>query len=102
MNDKKLLQIIKETPVEHFTNWEKNWLIEQAEKVSRLGLEIEYWKTLWEQAVNEKKEIQQQLQQAQTKIEKYEKALNTIANTSSSSGWYCVEVAKQALEGEVK
>ncbi|WP_199425795.1 hypothetical protein [Thermaerobacillus caldiproteolyticus] len=101
-----------------------DWLIEQAEKVSRLELEIEYWKSLWEQAVNEKAEkveqlqqeqkrlrdqiyetveekflLERQLQQAQAKAERYEKALREIVN---SLGWREIkaeEIAKRALEG---
>jgi chromosome segregation ATPase len=54
---------------------EGDWLIEQAEKASRLELEIEYWKSLWEQAVNEKAEKVEQLQK---QLERKEQALEEM------------------------
>lgn len=79
-----------------------DWLIEQAEKV-------DYWmkqhrKRLYEleDVYSKIQLIERQLQQAQSKAERYEEALQTIANVEFF-GYSVIrrykEIAKKALEG---
>ncbi|MEK4951925.1 hypothetical protein NST12_16660 [Bacillus sp. FSL W8-1127] len=92
MSDKERLQEIKESWVseghlakidrEHF-----DWLIEQVEKAEELVQSLNDAAEMAEQFLNDKhfymdelKKTEQQLQQAQAKIERYEKALKGIKN----------------------
>lgn len=121
MNDREKLQIIKrkaqvfntelrEIDMEEYVDW----LIEQAEKVEQLSQEIERLKKFlnWEQEeaqwLDEEVTFQlEQLKQMQTKIDRYEKALQKIIDESICK---CVDcdfgdtcyavIARKALDGE--
>jgi chromosome segregation ATPase len=89
------------------------WLIEQAEKVEQLQQEVERLKDveyeldqkLYQEQWNflecnrERNEYKQQLQQAQAKIEHYEKELKSIEQNSFEV-FGAARIAKQALAGE--
>jgi hypothetical protein len=123
MNDKERLQEIKEElcdveayrikgeiyvkarTVQPITDW----LIKQAEKVEQLETDKEFFKKEYMQTNEKYLKVLEQLQQAQAKAERYEKALREIANEQEvGEGDFnaddvannLIATAKEALEGE--
>jgi predicted RNase H-like nuclease (RuvC/YqgF family) len=108
MNDKERLQTIKdqfewgeenlESGIYNLESDDINWLIEQAERVQRCQESYSGLNKMYDHWRNKAKELEKQLQQAQAKAERYEKALKEIAEWSGvASREY--RIAKKALEG---
>jgi seryl-tRNA synthetase len=122
VNNKERLKEIKEWFYETFKNdSERNrhvmnykWLISQADKVEQLEQEIQGLKAIEIASLSEINHLddeidnlKRQLQQAQAKIERYEKALRKIIDESICRGEDCTWVdtcyaviARKALEGD--
>ncbi|MCG6198580.1 hypothetical protein H1215_15510 [Anoxybacillus sp. LAT_38] len=87
---------------------DKDWLIEQAEKVEQLQQEIASLKEALNESVKTSVSLDNELQQEQAKTERYEKALREIANEQEvGEGDFnaddvannLIATAKEALEG---
>jgi chromosome segregation ATPase len=111
MNDKELLQKIKNvrTAVKEiygnvntitYPIYMVDWLIEQAEKIQRCQESYSGLNKMYDHWRNKAKELEQQLQQAQAKAERYEKALQEIVKyTGSDYTMVPYAIATKALEG---
>jgi len=117
MNDKERLQAIKdqfewgeenlESGIYNLESDDINWLIKQAEKVEQLETDKEFFKKEYMQTNEKYLKVLEQLQQAQAKVERYEKALQKIIDESICRGIDCTwgdtcyaVIARKALEGE--
>jgi hypothetical protein len=115
MNDKERLQEIKRKVMTfdqelREIDLEKHidWLIFQAQKAEKLETDKEFFKREYMQTNEKYLKVLEQLQQAQAKAERYEKALREIANEQEvGEGDFdaddvannLIATAKEALEG---
>jgi predicted RNase H-like nuclease (RuvC/YqgF family) len=112
MNDKELLRKIKNvrTAVKEiygnvntitYPMYMVDWLIKQAERVQRCQESYSGLDKMYDHWRNKAKELEKQLQQAQAKAERYEKALQEIVKyTGSDYTMVPYAIATKALEGK--